>query len=129
MRPEAGQYAMAAALAPDQRQERAIRGKKSGLCQCQRGSMLYSNPTSPCTINCSSGSARSKKTVKQIANRAQITVPVTSHVLRHTFATLALQKGSSLAAVQKMLGHNCLATTEIYLNLTESHVLEEYQNK
>ncbi len=75
------------------------------------------------------GERQVQKTVKQIANRAQITVPVTSHVLRHTFATLALQKGSSLAAVQKMLGHNCLATTEIYLNLTESHVLEEYQNK
>ena len=34
----------------------------------------------------------------------------------------------SLAAVQKMLGHDRLATTEIYLNLTESHVIEEYQN-
>jgi integrase/recombinase XerD len=49
--------------------------------------------------------------------------------MRHTFATLALQKGISLAAVQKMLGHDRLATTAIYLNLTESHVIEEYQNK
>jgi integrase/recombinase XerD len=47
----------------------------------------------------------------------------------HTFATLALQKGISLAAVQKMLGHDRLATTEIYPNLTESHVIEEFQNK
>ncbi|MCB0634927.1 MAG: tyrosine-type recombinase/integrase, partial [Lewinella sp.] len=66
---------------------------------------------------------------KKIANRAKLTKPVTPHVLRHTFATLALQKGISLAAVQKMLGHDRLATTEIYLNLTESHVIEEFQNK
>jgi len=70
-----------------------------------------------------------QKIVKQVANRAQITKEVTPHVLRHTFATLALQKGISIAAVQKMLGHDRLATTEIYLNLTGSHVIEEFQNK
>ncbi len=59
------------------------------------------------------GERQVQKVVKQIANRAQISVPVTPHVLRHTFATLAPQKGISLAAVQKMLGHNRLATTEI----------------
>ena len=75
------------------------------------------------------GKRQVQKIVKQIANRAQITQTVTPHILRHTFATLALQKGISLAAVQKMLGHDRLATTEIYLNLTESHVIEEYQNK
>ncbi len=75
------------------------------------------------------GERQVQKIVKQIANRAQITRTVTPHVLRHTFATLALQKGISLATVQKMLGHDHLATTAIYLNLTESHVIEEYQNK
>jgi len=54
---------------------------------------------------------------------------VTPHVLRHTFATLALQKGLSLAAVKKILGHDRLSTTEIYLNLTDGHVLEEYERK
>ena len=75
------------------------------------------------------GERQAQKMVKKIANRAKLTKPVTPHVLRHTFATLALQKGISLAAVQKMLGHDRLATTEIYLNLTESHVIEEFQNK
>ncbi len=75
------------------------------------------------------GKRQVQKIVKQVANRAQITSTVTPHILRHTFATLALQKGISIAAVQKMLGHDRLATTEIYLNLTESHVIEEYQNK
>ena len=75
------------------------------------------------------GDRQVQKIVKKIANRAQISKDVTPHVLRHTFATLALQKGISLAAVQKMLGHDRLTTTEIYLNLTESHVIEEFQNK
>lgn len=75
------------------------------------------------------GERQVQKIVKQIANRAQITRTVTPHVLRHTFVTLALQKGISLATVQKMLGHDRLATTAIYLNLTESHVIEEFQNK
>jgi len=75
------------------------------------------------------GERQAQKLVKQIANRAQIAKTVTSHVLRHTFATLALQKGISLAALKKMLGHDRLATTEIYLNLTDSHVVEEFQNK
>jgi site-specific recombinase XerD len=48
---------------------------------------------------------------------------------RHTFATLALQKGISLAAIQKILGHDRLATTAIYLNLTDTHVVEEYSQK
>ena len=75
------------------------------------------------------GARQAQKLVKKIANRAKLTKDVTPHVLRHTFATLALQKGISLAAVQKMLGHDRLSTTEIYLNLTESHVIEEFQNK
>ncbi|MGI2257180.1 tyrosine-type recombinase/integrase [Candidatus Cardinium hertigii] len=47
-----------------------------------------------------------QKIIKQIANKAKITQEVTPHVLRHTFATLALQKGISLASVQKILGHD-----------------------
>jgi len=67
--------------------------------------------------------------VKRVANRAKISQEVTPHVLRHTFATLALQKGLSLAAVKKILGHDRLATTEIYLNLTDRHIQEEYDAK
>lgn len=75
------------------------------------------------------GPRRVQKIVKEIANRAKISREVTPHVLRHTFATLALQKGLSLAAVKKILGHDRLSTTEIYLNLTDIHVLEEYERK
>src|SRR5262249_12152412 len=75
------------------------------------------------------GPRQVQKIVKRVANRAQITQEVTPHVLRHTWATLALQKGLSLAAVQKILGHDRLTTTAIYLNLTDQHVVEEFEAK
>ena len=75
------------------------------------------------------GARQVQKIIKKIANRAQIRQNVTPHILRHTFATLALQKGISLAAVQKILGHDRLATTAIYLNFTDAHVIEEFEKK
>lgn len=75
------------------------------------------------------GERQVQKLVKKIADRARLTREVTPHVLRHTFATLALQKGISLAAVKKILGHDRLSTTAIYLNLTDHHVVEEFEAK
>lgn len=75
------------------------------------------------------GPRQVQRLVKIVANRALLTEEVTPHVLRHTFATLSLQKGISLAAVKKVLGHDRLATTEIYLNLTNNHIQEEYDSK
>lgn len=75
------------------------------------------------------GVRRVQKIVKEVANKAQLAQKVTPHILRHTFATLALQKGISLAAVQKILGHDRLTTTAIYLNFTDAHVMEEFSKK
>lgn len=75
------------------------------------------------------GKRQAEDIVKRVANRAAITQRVTPHVLRHTWATLALQKGMSLAAVQKILGHDRLSTTAIYLNLTDQHIVEEFEAK
>ena len=75
------------------------------------------------------GARQVQKIVKRLANRAQIAQDVTPHVLRHTFATLALQKNISLATIQKILGHDRLTTTAIYLNLTDTHIVEEYRQK
>ena len=75
------------------------------------------------------GSRQVQKIVKEIANRAKLTKPVSPHILRHTFATIALQKNISLATVQKILGHSRLATTAIYLNFTDEHVVEEFSKK
>src|SRR5271157_978695 len=72
---------------------------------------------------------RAQESVKAVANRAGITKDVSPHVLRHTFATMALQKGISLPTVQKILGHNSLQTTAIYLNFTDVHIQDEFERK
>jgi integrase/recombinase XerD len=70
-----------------------------------------------------------QRVVKKVANRAKIRRPCTPHVLRHTFAVTALQKGVSLAALQKILGHKNLQTTAIYLNLSPEEALREFRDK
>lgn len=64
-----------------------------------------------------------------MANRTGITKNVSPHVLRHTFATTALQKRISLPTVQKILGQNSLQTTAVYLNSTNVHIQEEFEWK
>lgn len=75
------------------------------------------------------GVRQSQRIVKAVANRAQVSRDVTPHVLRHTFATCAIQKGMSLPWLQKVLGHDRLETTAIYLNLTDAHIQEEFEAK
>ncbi len=64
-----------------------------------------------------------------VANRAHIKRRVTAHVLRHSFAVTAIQKGISLPALQRLLGHDRLTTTEIYLNRSPEEVLREFRKK
>lgn len=49
------------------------------------------------------------------------------HVLRHTFATALLNNGCSLSAIQAMLGHASISTTEIYTHVSTEHIREEYK--
>jgi integrase/recombinase XerD len=70
-----------------------------------------------------------QRLVKGVANRAHIRRPVTPHVLRHTFSVTAIQKGISLPALQRLLGHDHLSTTEIYLNLSPEEVMREFREK
>jgi integrase/recombinase XerD len=70
-----------------------------------------------------------QRLVKGVANRAHIRRPVTPHVLRHTFSVTAIQKGISLPALQRLLGHDRLTTTEVYLNLSPEEVVREFREK
>jgi integrase/recombinase XerD len=67
--------------------------------------------------------------VTRVLNCARISRPVTPHVLRHTFAVTAIQKGISLPALQRLLGHDRPTTTEIYLNLSPEEVVREFREK
>jgi integrase/recombinase XerD len=70
-----------------------------------------------------------QRMVKGVANRAHIRRPVTPHVLRHTVSVTVIQKGISLPALQRLLGHDRLTTTEIYLNLSPEDVMREFREK
>lgn len=70
-----------------------------------------------------------QRIVKRVANRAGIAKPVTPHVLRHTFAVNCIKKGVSTRALQTLLGHDRLTTTELYLNLSPEDAIREFLAK
>jgi integrase/recombinase XerD len=70
-----------------------------------------------------------QRLVKKVANRAMITKPVTPHILRHTFAVNCVKAGLSTASLRKILGHDRLQTTEIYLNICPTDALGEFFQK
>ncbi len=68
-----------------------------------------------------------QKYVKIVAERARIKKIVSPHVLRHTFAVQYLHKGGNIRALQAILGHSSLITTDIYLNYSGQRVIEDFQ--
>lgn len=66
------------------------------------------------------------KQVKKYADQAHIKVDISPHTLRHCFATHMLEQGAELRAVQEMLGHANIATTQIYTNITSKRILSAY---
>ena len=62
--------------------------------------------------------------VKSAARRAGLTRKVSPHTLRHTFATHLVEGGADLAAVQELLGHADISTTQIYTHLDRAYLRE-----
>ena len=66
------------------------------------------------------------KQIKKYALEAGIETNISPHTLRHCFATHLLENGAQLIAVQRMLGHTNIATTQIYTHISTKRIISAY---
>lgn len=66
--------------------------------------------------------------IKDLVEKAGVQKTVSPHTFRHSFATSLLEGGANLRAIQAMLGHESIATTQIYTHIDTSHLREEILN-
>lgn len=62
--------------------------------------------------------------IKQLAVKIDLNKNISPHTFRHSFATHLLENGADLRAIQLMLGHESITTTEIYMHVDKSHLKE-----
>lgn len=66
------------------------------------------------------------KIIKQYKTQANIDVDITPHTLRHSFAVHLLENGAELSAIQEMLGHSDISSTQVYAQMGQSRIRDVY---
>lgn len=96
-------------------------GSRSAIVDNRESTILFAN---------CSGQKMSRqgfwKLIKHYAKKAGIETDITPHTLRHSFAAHLVENGADLRSVQEMLGHSDISTTQIYANMSHSHIREVY---
>ena len=94
-----------------------------------RDRLLKGQETEALFVNCS-GRPMSRqgfwKIVKSYGDKAGIEEDITPHTLRHSFALHLVENGADLRAVQEMMGHSVISTTQVYADMKNTKIREEY---
>jgi len=98
-------------------------------CEKSRSEMIYNQEEKTLFVNCNGKPMTRQgfwKIIKFYARKAGIKEDITPHALRHSFAAHLIENGADLHAVQEMLGHSDISTTQMYTKLTNQKLKNVY---